>query len=140
AQGAKADTAVQPGDLAAVATSGDYGDLTNKPTLPTKSALVADVTLSGNGTENIVHQITIPANTLAAQSVVRVTMFVSAVAGGQTALTPRLRLGATGTTADLQVGNGADATVTPNLTHSVWVEFLLTLRVPGGAGVATANC
>ncbi len=33
AQGAKADTAVQPGTLHAVATSGDYNDLTNKPTI-----------------------------------------------------------------------------------------------------------
>ena len=33
-QGAKADTAVQPGDLATVATTGDYGDLLNKPTIP----------------------------------------------------------------------------------------------------------
>lgn len=33
AQGAKADTAVQPGDLADVATSGDYGDLINTPDL-----------------------------------------------------------------------------------------------------------
>lgn len=32
AQGLTADSAVQPGDLAAVATSGDYDDLTNKPT------------------------------------------------------------------------------------------------------------
>lgn len=32
AQGATADTAVQPGDLAAVATSGAFGDLTGKPT------------------------------------------------------------------------------------------------------------
>ncbi|MCB9990673.1 MAG: hypothetical protein H6867_04760 [Rhodospirillales bacterium] len=31
AQGALADSAVQPGDLAAVATSGDYDDLTNAP-------------------------------------------------------------------------------------------------------------
>lgn len=30
-----ADSAVQPGDLAAVATSGDYDDLANKPTIPT---------------------------------------------------------------------------------------------------------
>ncbi len=29
-----ADTAVQPGDLAAVATSGSYNDLTNKPAIP----------------------------------------------------------------------------------------------------------
>lgn len=34
AQGAKADTAVQPADLATVATTGDYDDLTNKPTIP----------------------------------------------------------------------------------------------------------
>ena len=34
-QGAKADTAVQPSDLATVATSGSYNDLSNKPTIPT---------------------------------------------------------------------------------------------------------
>lgn len=34
AQGGKADTAVQPGDLATVATSGSYNDLLNKPTIP----------------------------------------------------------------------------------------------------------
>lgn len=34
-QGSKADTAVQPGDLATVATTGDYTDLLNKPTIPT---------------------------------------------------------------------------------------------------------
>lgn len=33
-QGAKADTAVQPGSLAAVATSGDYDDLLYKPSIP----------------------------------------------------------------------------------------------------------
>jgi hypothetical protein len=35
AQGSTADSAVQPGDLGAVATSNDYGDLDNLPTLPT---------------------------------------------------------------------------------------------------------
>lgn len=39
AQGALADTAVQPGDLAAVATSGDYDDLVNRPTLGNAAAL-----------------------------------------------------------------------------------------------------
>lgn len=34
AQGGKADTAVQPADLATVATTGDYDDLLNKPTIP----------------------------------------------------------------------------------------------------------
>jgi hypothetical protein len=35
AQGTKADSAIQSGDLATVATSGSYADLTNKPTLLT---------------------------------------------------------------------------------------------------------
>lgn len=39
AQGAKADTAVQPGDLADVATSGSYGDLAGKPPLGTAAAM-----------------------------------------------------------------------------------------------------
>ena len=34
AQGALADSAIQSGDLAAVATSGDYGDLINAPSIP----------------------------------------------------------------------------------------------------------
>ena len=39
AQGAKADTAVQPGDLATVATSGAYGDLAGTPALGTAAGL-----------------------------------------------------------------------------------------------------
>ena len=39
AQGALADSATQPGDLATVATTGDYDDLTNKPTLGALAAL-----------------------------------------------------------------------------------------------------
>jgi hypothetical protein len=35
-QGSKADTATQPGDLATVATSGDYNDLMNKPVTSAK--------------------------------------------------------------------------------------------------------
>jgi hypothetical protein len=35
---AAANTATQPGDLATVATSGDYNDLLNKPTLGTAAA------------------------------------------------------------------------------------------------------
>ena len=38
AQGAKADTAIQSADLATVATTGDYDDLTDKPTLGTAAA------------------------------------------------------------------------------------------------------
>jgi len=47
-QGAKADTAVQPGALAAVATTGAYTDLTGKPTLGTAAAL--DIPATGNAT------------------------------------------------------------------------------------------
>ena len=46
AQGTKADTAVQPGSLATVATSGAYADLTGKPTLGTASTL--NVAATGN--------------------------------------------------------------------------------------------
>lgn len=39
AQGTLADSATQPGDLATVATTGDYDDLTNTPTIPEVGAL-----------------------------------------------------------------------------------------------------
>ena len=49
AQGSTADTAVQPADLADVATSGDYDDLTGKPTIPAQFNPVAGdgITLDG---------------------------------------------------------------------------------------------
>lgn len=46
AQGTKADSAVQPGDLADVATSGDYDDLLNKPAA---TPYYIEVALSTNG-------------------------------------------------------------------------------------------
>jgi hypothetical protein len=42
AQGDLADSAVQPGDLATVATSGAYSDLSDRPTLGTAAATDAD--------------------------------------------------------------------------------------------------
>ena len=42
-------TAVQPDDLATVATSGSYADLTNKPTIPTVNN--ATITIQKNGTK-----------------------------------------------------------------------------------------
>lgn len=47
AQGAKADTAVQPEDLSTVATTGSYNDLSDKPTNPTVSN--ATITLTQGG-------------------------------------------------------------------------------------------
>lgn len=49
AQGAKADTATQPGDLASVATSGDYDDLSNKPIQPIQIPALAGNPTSSNG-------------------------------------------------------------------------------------------
>ena len=45
----KGATAVQPDDLATVATSGSYADLTNKPTIPTVNN--ATITIQKNGTK-----------------------------------------------------------------------------------------
>ena len=48
----KGATAVQPGDLATVATSGSYADLTNKPTIPT-----VDSALSSTSTNAIQNKV-----------------------------------------------------------------------------------
>ena len=68
AQGGKADTAVQPGDLATVATSGDYGDLLNKPTIPTVNDATLTIqkngttvnTFTANASSNVTANITVP--------------------------------------------------------------------------------
>jgi len=46
AQGAKADTAIQSADLATVATTGSYNDLSNKPTVPTTLDSLTDVVIT----------------------------------------------------------------------------------------------
>jgi hypothetical protein len=46
AQGTLADSATQPGDLATVATTGDYDDLSNKPTVPTNLDSLTDVVIT----------------------------------------------------------------------------------------------
>src|SRR5690606_14309028 len=52
AQGALADTAVQPGDLATVATTGAYSDLTGTPALGTAAAAdTGDFATSAQGTK-----------------------------------------------------------------------------------------
>lgn len=58
AQGAKADTAVQPADLATVATTGDYDDLLNKPTIP--PAQVNSDWNANSGVAQILNKPTIP--------------------------------------------------------------------------------
>ena len=58
AQGAKADTAVQPASLATVATSGNYNDLTNKPA-PFDPGTLAAVATTGSYTD-LIDKPTIP--------------------------------------------------------------------------------
>jgi len=53
AQGTLADSAVQPGDLATVATTGDYDDLTNKPTLTTSLEALTDVSITSVATNDV---------------------------------------------------------------------------------------
>ena len=52
AQGALADTAVQPADLATVATTGAYADLTGKPTIPSAAAEVGAIATTEKGAAN----------------------------------------------------------------------------------------
>lgn len=58
AQGAKADTAVQPGDLATVATTGAYSDLSGTPTIP--AAQVNSDWNAASGVAQILNKPTIP--------------------------------------------------------------------------------
>ena len=65
AQGALADTAVQPSDLATVATTGDYDDLTNKPTIGNAVLTIqkneVDIdSFTANATSNKTINITVP--------------------------------------------------------------------------------
>ena len=53
AQGAKADTAVQPADLATVATTGQYSDLSGKPTIPDPTQVSTLPTASADELGNI---------------------------------------------------------------------------------------
>ena len=55
AQGSKADTAVQPADLATVATSGDYNDLLNKPTIGTPEYTIPNTTTTQELASNTVY-------------------------------------------------------------------------------------
>ena len=54
AQGGKADTAVQPGMLHPVASSGDYNSLNNKPNIPEPLPIASANRLQGNITANTV--------------------------------------------------------------------------------------
>ena len=61
AQGTLADSAVQPADLATVATTGSYNDLSNKPTIP--AAQVNSDWNATSGVAQILNKPTIPTDT-----------------------------------------------------------------------------
>ena len=71
AQGALADTAVQPSDLATVATTGSYDDLIDKPTIPTVNNATLTIqkngvdvqTFTANASTNATANITVPTDT-----------------------------------------------------------------------------
>lgn len=68
AQGTKADTAVQPADLATVATSGSYNDLDDKPTIGNATLTIqkngtAVDTFTANATADKAINITVPTDT-----------------------------------------------------------------------------
>ncbi len=54
AQGVLADNAIQGSDLGAVATSNDYTDLNNKPTIPSISGLQEQITVQNSQTNTVV--------------------------------------------------------------------------------------
>lgn len=64
-------TAVQPGDLATVATTGSYNDLLNKPTIPTVNNATLTIqkngttvnTFTANASTNVTANITVPTKT-----------------------------------------------------------------------------
>lgn len=59
-QGAKADSAVQPGDLAEVASSGSYNDLEDRPTIPAAFSQVNADWNATSGAGQILNKPTIP--------------------------------------------------------------------------------
>lgn len=101
-------------------------------------SIVANSAQSGTA-EQIHEQVTIPANLLEVGQTLRIIMYGNCTGTG--ALTPRLRLGPLGTTADAQIGNlTSAASITPILNHAARVEFQATVRAIGASGVAALAC
>ena len=120
AQGSTADSAVQPGDLATVATTGAYGDLSGTPTIPTNNNQLTNgagyVTSSGNtiiGTDSDI-------NTSGATVVDQLNMTDGVITSHSTRTMTLADLGYTGATNanyitnNNQLTNGAGYTTHPN--------------------------
>ena len=124
AQGAKADSAVQPGTLAPVATSGVYSDLSGLPTLGTASALdVADIdTATASAITNALVDYSTTAELAAgADATVAAQVESGPLTGAALDAAYAPLAGSTETTSTLPVGLGWDQAnypVTPSITVS----------------------
>lgn len=87
-------------------------------------------------TETVVHQISLPANSLLVGSTYRVTAFVT-ITGTTPTVLARLRIGTAGTTADTQVCATAAATCTSG--SGVLILGFVTIRSVGSGGTALGN-
>lgn len=137
AQGATADSAVQPGDLAAVATSGSYTDLTGKPILATvatsgsytdltNTPTLAAVATSGDYTD-LTNKPTVP------------TQF-NPIAGTNVSLSgtyPNITFNATPGAGVTDLGVNEDAT-TVTVTSSTGADATIPAATTAAAGVLTA--
>lgn len=125
AQGAKADSAVQPGSLATVATTGAYVDLSGKPTLGTAAA--TDASAYATSAQGIKADSAVQPAALAA---VQSTVPVTSVAGNYT-----LSNADAGT--EVQVNSAVAVTVTVPASGVTYSSVVLVRQV--GTGQVTIS-
>jgi hypothetical protein len=136
AQGAKADTAVQPGALATVATTGAYASLSGLPTIPTTAAQVGAIASTEKGAASGVATLDagskIPLAQLPATAITDTSVVVSQAA----------MLALTAQTGDVAVRTDINTsfilTAEPASTLGNWQE-LLSPAAGGGAAVGSAT-
>jgi hypothetical protein len=136
AQGALADTAVQPGDLATVATTGAYADLAGLPTIPTTAAEVGAIAAAEKGAASGVATLDAGSKIPLAQLPATAITDTSVVAS-QTAM-----LALTAQTGDVAIRTDINTSfilrAEPSTTLGNWQE-LLSPAAGGGAAVGSAT-
>jgi hypothetical protein len=115
AQGTKADSAVQPGSLATVATSGAYTDLTGKPSLGTAAATDSTAyatAAQGTKADSAIQSIVAGANVTVDNTDPRNPVIASTASGGGGGTVTAVSV----TTANGVSGTVASSTTTPAIT------------------------